>query len=301
MYAILYSKTRTQENCDLKKNENRKELTAISLRTNEGVIIKNQLVIAETLADYFSTAAINIGGNHVKDLVQSHHCNHISVTSMVNKDYKNIEIQIDVQIIINTNHIRLLGVDIDESINFTYHISELCKKTSRKVGVLMRLRNLIPGSAILTIYKSSILPYLTYCHVVWHFCKASDSRKLLNGVGPSKKRILDVPESIDRVDPVSLVFIKAVKTTWFNSIEEDEEKRTLEATDLAFHVLRWNVVIKSGCTTFNKFICPSQQANVTKTGYMPICGKHQHRNSTHLMQLLKGVCSSLASLVNATR
>ena len=42
----------------------------------------------------------------------------------------------------------------------------------------MRLRNLIPCSAKLTIYKSSILPYLAYCHLVWHFCKASDSRKI---------------------------------------------------------------------------------------------------------------------------
>ena len=28
------------------------------------------------------------------------------------------------------------------------------------------------------LYKSAILPNLTYCHLVWHFCKASDARKL---------------------------------------------------------------------------------------------------------------------------
>ena len=27
-------------------------------------------------------------------------------------------------------------------------------------------------------YKSAILPNLTYCHIVWHFCKAADARKL---------------------------------------------------------------------------------------------------------------------------
>ena len=30
----------------------------------------------------------------------------------------------------------------------------------------------------LLLYKSSILPYLTYCHLIWHFCKASDARKV---------------------------------------------------------------------------------------------------------------------------
>ena len=42
----------------------------------------------------------------------------------------------------------------------------------------MRLHNLIPCSAELTIHKSSILPYLTYCHLVWRFFKASESRKM---------------------------------------------------------------------------------------------------------------------------
>ena len=44
----------------------------------------------------------------------------------------------------------------------------------------MRLPNLIPCHAKLSLYKSSILPHLTYCHLVRHFCfcNASDRRKL---------------------------------------------------------------------------------------------------------------------------
>ena len=42
----------------------------------------------------------------------------------------------------------------------------------------MRLRNLIPTKAKLVLLKSAVLPYLTYCHVVWHFCKSIDVRKL---------------------------------------------------------------------------------------------------------------------------
>ena len=46
------------------------------------------------------------------------------------------------------------------------------------MGVLSRLTNLIHMEAKLLLYKSSILPYLTYCHPIWHFCKASDARKV---------------------------------------------------------------------------------------------------------------------------
>jgi len=42
----------------------------------------------------------------------------------------------------------------------------------------MRLRNLIPSQAKLILYKTAIMPYLTYCHLVWNFCKSSDGRKI---------------------------------------------------------------------------------------------------------------------------
>ena len=42
----------------------------------------------------------------------------------------------------------------------------------------MRLRKLIPMKSKLILFKSAILPFLTYCHLVWHFCKASDTHKL---------------------------------------------------------------------------------------------------------------------------
>ena len=46
------------------------------------------------------------------------------------------------------------------------HISDICKMASKKVGVLVRLRNMILREAKLQLYKSAILPNLTYCHIV---------------------------------------------------------------------------------------------------------------------------------------
>ena len=63
---------------------------------------------------------------------------------------------------------KLLGVTFDKHLKFTSHLDELSKRISRKTGVLMRLQNLIPTLAKLRIYKSFILPQLTYCQTVWH-------------------------------------------------------------------------------------------------------------------------------------
>ena len=80
--------------------------------------------------------------------------------------------------ITNAVLIKLLGVQIDENLNFTEHIFILCIKASKKVGVLSRLRNLIPCKAKILLYKSFLQPYLTYCNLTWQFCKSTDKRKL---------------------------------------------------------------------------------------------------------------------------
>ena len=54
----------------------------------------------------------------------------------------------------------------------------MCKKANQRIGDLLRLKNLKPTEAKLQLYKAAILPHLTYCHLTWHFCRASDRRKL---------------------------------------------------------------------------------------------------------------------------
>ena len=96
----------------------------------------------------------------------------------VDQDNKENAFQIDGREIKKAEQMKLLGVNFDENLDFSPHISDVCTRVSQKVGVLVRLRNLIPCSAKLILYKTSIMPHLTYCHLVWNFCKASDSRKI---------------------------------------------------------------------------------------------------------------------------
>ena len=77
-----------------------------------------------------------------------------------------------------TDCLKLLGIFIDHKPNFSKHIRETTKKSCQQVGVTVWLRNLIPTEAKLQVFKSVVLPHLTYCSTVWHLCKASDNRKL---------------------------------------------------------------------------------------------------------------------------
>ena len=95
-----------------------------------------------------------------------------------NNSDQSINVNIDGYTIKSTPDLKFLAVTLDDKLKFSKHISEICNQDSKKVGVLIRLRKMIPTEAKLQLYKAAILPNLTYFHTVWHFCKASDTRKL---------------------------------------------------------------------------------------------------------------------------
>ena len=68
------------------------------------------------------------------------------------------EIAVKSNLIKSTEELELLGVVIDRDLSFTEHISASGKKASMRVGVLMRMRKLIPVEAKLrTGAEGSIL------------------------------------------------------------------------------------------------------------------------------------------------
>ena len=58
------------------------------------------------------------------------------------------------------------------------HVSNMSKKASGWLGVISRQRNMISTKAKPGIYKWAILPHLTYCRTMWHFCCSFDSSKV---------------------------------------------------------------------------------------------------------------------------
>ena len=112
------------------------------------------------------------------NLLQGNHDKYQVMTVCNKNQDSSITVSVDGSNIQSSTDLKLLGVTIDSRMTFNAHIREVCKKTSMKIGALLRLRNIIPTDAKLQLYKAAILPNFTYCHTVWHFCRASDSRKL---------------------------------------------------------------------------------------------------------------------------
>ncbi len=75
-------------------------------------------------------------------------------------------------------HVKLLGVYIDNQLNFDKHISELCSKVANQVNVLKRLSPYLDFSSRMTIFQSFILSNFNYCPIIWHSCTVKSANRL---------------------------------------------------------------------------------------------------------------------------
>lgn len=62
---------------------------------------------------------------------------------------------------------KFLGVRIDENLKFHIHINHICKKISKTVGILYRIRTYVTESILIQLYYSLVYPYLIYCNEIW--------------------------------------------------------------------------------------------------------------------------------------
>ena len=62
---------------------------------------------------------------------------------------------------------RFLGVIIDSKLNWNEHVRQLTSKISRNSGILYKLKGLVPGNTLKTLYNSFVQSHLNYCSTVW--------------------------------------------------------------------------------------------------------------------------------------
>ena len=89
-----------------------------------------------------------------------------------------INIQLDGQPICRVEHAKSLGLIIDDSLSWSNHIKEICRKVSSAIGALRRSRSLISQSTAVKIYHALIQPHFDYCAPVWDGLSSYLSEKL---------------------------------------------------------------------------------------------------------------------------
>jgi len=81
-----------------------------------------------------------------------------------------------------------LGITIDENLTWKNHITDICSKCSRSIGVLNKVKSFLPKRSLHQLYCSLVLPYINYGILLW----GNASKECLNKVFRLQKRALRI-------------------------------------------------------------------------------------------------------------
>ena len=87
-------------------------------------------------------------------------------------------LNINNQTINSENCVKLLGIEIDNTLSFNKHISTLCKKASNQLNAIGRIQKYMGFKEKEVLLNSFVLSNFYYCLLVWHFCSSKSLKKI---------------------------------------------------------------------------------------------------------------------------
>ena len=72
------------------------------------------------------------------------------------------------EIPIETN-VKVLGIFIDNDLNFARQSKEICSKATRQLYAIARISKYLDEKCKLSLYNAFIMSSFIYCNTIWHF------------------------------------------------------------------------------------------------------------------------------------
>ena len=119
----------------------------------------------------------------------------------VNND---IKIRIDMEEIEKVHVTKFLGVYIDYRLDWKRHIDHIINKVSKGISIIYRASQKLNETALLMLYNTLILPYLSYCSEVWGRTYITN----LNPLFVKQKKFVRIIGRLSRHDHTTPLFLK---------------------------------------------------------------------------------------------
>ena len=123
--------------------------------------------------------------------------------------------------------IKLLGINIDQKLDFDYHISNICKRASFHVKAIQRLARYLDTEGLLRLFHAFIRSNFQYANIVWHFTSNSNVLKMEKNQRKSLRIVLSDYKSsykdlLKKANTTSLYVsrIKAIAIETFKCIKK---------------------------------------------------------------------------------
>ena len=74
--------------------------------------------------------------------------------------------------------VELLGIQIDDKLEFNLHISNICRSAANQLNALFRLKRFLGYKEKMILINSYFMANFNYCPLVWMFSSASSLKKI---------------------------------------------------------------------------------------------------------------------------
>ena len=100
---------------------------------------------------------------------------------------KNLKIQVSSCSIRNEDSVKLLGIHLNNDLNFDYQVNQLCTKASKKLHAFARIAKYMDiNNKRRMLMKAFVSSRFSYCPLIWMF----HSRKMEHRINSIHKRVL---------------------------------------------------------------------------------------------------------------
>ena len=148
------------------------DTTPYSIDTNVETVISNLEIDSSILLMWFENNLFKLNADKCKLLITNHDAE--------------ITIKVGCETIIGQKSVKLLGIKLDNKLDFNDHITNICKKANSKLHALARVSNLMNKDKLRILMKAFIESQFPYCPLVWMF----HSRTLNNKINKLHERAL---------------------------------------------------------------------------------------------------------------
>ena len=94
--------------------------------------------------------------------------------------YSNETIKFDNKTIETVSSVRLLHVQLDDKLNFSLHVSNICRSAAKQLSTLVKLNNFLCFEGKKVLINSYFMSNFNYCLLVWIFSNATSLKKTEN-------------------------------------------------------------------------------------------------------------------------
>ena len=105
---------------------------------------------------------------------------------LISNHSRGIVINVEEERIECETSVKLIGVTLDNKLNFNDHVSNICKNANQKLHALARISNFMSQNKLRTLIKAFVESQFGYCPLIWMF----HSRTLNNRINRLHERAL---------------------------------------------------------------------------------------------------------------